>query len=100
MITQRLFPSAILHELKLTAEKFADQTMPVYAEAERVRQRWQSANIALEEYVEELVRLGNQHRVSFEFNPEQAADALRGTASISFQAEPEAFDRVERVFNS
>lgn len=93
MTTHRMFPDLIQHELKLTAERFARRTMPVYAEAERIRQRWHTANIALEEYIEELVHLGNLHGVSFEFNPEEAADALRGSPSDAEGEEPVAYRR-------
>lgn len=83
MINHPRFPEFLKEELNTTAAAYADKTMPVYAEAERLRRRWQAANIALEEYVEELIRLGNMHRVCFELDPAQAADALRGSASAT-----------------
>jgi hypothetical protein len=69
---------AMANEIRSAVLAYQGQPMPVYAVAESIRKRWEDENVALEDIVEQLIREGNGINVSFELDPRQAADALRG----------------------
>lgn len=58
--------------------EYEGRTVPVYAEAENIRQRWISENVALEDIVDQIMRGAHTHSIGLEIDPAQAADALRG----------------------
>lgn len=72
------FPSSMLQDIDLMLMTYTGRTLPLYAEAENLRRRWLSQNVALEDVIEQLMRRASAYNVSFEIDPSQAAEALRG----------------------
>lgn len=71
-------PLAMLQDIESVLSAYAGRTLPVYAEAESIRQRWLSENVALEDIVDQILRSASSHRLGFEIDPSQAVEALRG----------------------
>ncbi len=71
-------PLHMLQDIEDLLTAYAGRTLPVYAEAESIRQRWLSENVALEDIVEQLLSRASFHSASYEIDPSQATDALRG----------------------
>lgn len=51
----------------------------VYAEAEKVRQRWLAKNIALEDVIAQFLETGASRGICFEIDASQAEAALLGS---------------------
>jgi hypothetical protein len=68
----------MVQDIDVALTAYAGRTMPLYAEAENIRRRWLSDNIALEDVIDQIIRRASVYNVSFEIDPSQAADALRG----------------------
>jgi hypothetical protein len=78
-MTQTLnIPSTMLQDIDLILLAYSGRTLPLYAEAENIRRKWLSQNVALEDIVEQFLRRAAAYNVSFEIDPSQAAEALRG----------------------
>jgi hypothetical protein len=71
-------PEPMMQDIDIVLMAYTGRTMPLYAEADNIRRRWLSENIALEDILDLLVRRASVHNVSFEIDPSQAAEALRG----------------------
>jgi hypothetical protein len=71
-------PEPMSQAIDFVLTAYTGRTLPLYAEAESIRRRWLSENIALEDILDLLVRRASVHNVSFEIDPSQAAEALRG----------------------
>ena len=71
-------PPRMLQDIEAVLIAYTGRTLPVYAEAENIRCRWLSENIALEDIVDQFLSRARAHCVGFEIDPSQAADALRG----------------------
>ena len=76
-------PLRMMQDIQNLLTAYEGRTLPVYAEAENVRRRWLSDNVALEDIVDELLRAASTHSIGFEIDPEQAIDALRGPLSMT-----------------
>jgi hypothetical protein len=71
-------PLRMLQDIETVLLVYSGRTVPIYAEAEKIRLAWLSENVALEDIVDEMLRKARSYSVSFEIDPAQAADALRG----------------------
>jgi hypothetical protein len=68
----------MLQDIDLVLMAYSGQTLPLYAEAENLRRKWLVQNVALEDVIEQMMRRASVYSVSFEIDPAQAAEALRG----------------------
>lgn len=71
-------PLIVQQDIDILLVTYSGRTLPLYAEAEAIRRRWLSANIALEDIVDHILCRARSHSLSFEIDPSQAAEALRG----------------------
>jgi hypothetical protein len=78
MTTPLSIPLLVQQDIDILLTAYGGRTLPLYAEAEAIRRRWQSANIALEDIIDHILQRARSHSVGFEIDPSQAADALRG----------------------
>lgn len=78
MTTPRSIPLLVQQDIDILLAGYSGRTLPLYAEAEAIRCRWQSANIAIEDIVDHILQRARSYSLSFEIDPSQAADALRG----------------------
>lgn len=78
MTTIRLIPREILREVETVLALHRRQTLAVYAEAEKIRQKWVEKNVALEDIIAVLVGGSGNHEVSVVFDPSEASHALLG----------------------
>ncbi len=79
MSTFGRIPGSLASEVRNALLAHSGRIMPVYAVAETIRKRREEDNVALEDIVEQLIREGGAFDISFELDPMQARDALRGT---------------------
>ena len=79
----RILPQQMMEDLESVLRRYEGQTLPVYAEAEKIRQRWEQMNVALEDIVTRLVQGSPKHMVSIFFNVEDAKGALMGLPNLS-----------------
>jgi hypothetical protein len=79
MKTHFILPEEIRLEVESTLRENEAKALSVYAAAEKIRQRWEAKNVALEDIVELLVEGSGRHGVAIAFNPEEAKLALLGT---------------------
>ena len=79
MTTSIKVPLIVQQDIDVLLVTYSGRTLPLYAEAEAIRRRWLSANIALEDIIDHILCRARSHSLSFEIDPSQAADALRGT---------------------
>lgn len=72
-------PEEIRLDVESTLRDNHAKALAVYAAAEKIRQRWEAKNVALEDIVEHLVEGSGRHGVAIAFNPDEAKQALLGT---------------------
>jgi hypothetical protein len=82
MTTLQLLPRDMLADIEAVLQRHEGQTMQVYAESEKLRQRWEHLNIALEDIVNRLVEGSQFYRIGVVFDPGEAKGALMGSAQI------------------
>jgi hypothetical protein len=71
-------PAGMHRDIEFVLVAYAGRTLPIYREAETIRRRWTSANVALEDVVENMLQLAAAHQLAVELDAAQAADALLG----------------------
>src|SRR5690349_6946012 len=81
MSTFTLIPRDLLQDIEAVLQRHDGQTLSVYAEAEKIRQRWGHLNIALEDILNRLVENSGRYNIAVSFDPEEAKAALLGTAT-------------------
>lgn len=79
MKTIRLLPIEIRREITAVLLNHQSSTLSVYAEADKIRRRWLSRNIALEDIVGVFVEDSGSHGVAIAFEPGEARAALIGS---------------------
>ena len=77
----KLIPLKLRREVTEILHAYKGATLPVYAEAERIRCRWRQHNIALEDIIGLFVEECGRHNVSIAFDPSEARDAMMGFES-------------------
>ncbi len=76
-------PADLRREVTEVLMQYRGSTLPVYAEAEKIRLRFQTRNIALEDVIAMFVEASGSHSVSIAFDPSEARDALLGRSPSS-----------------
>lgn len=74
----RLIPLEMRRDIDAALALHRKGTLPVYAEAEKIRQKWVEKNIALEDIIALLVEGSGNYGVSVIFDPSEASSALLG----------------------
>ncbi len=69
----KLVPIKLRREVSEVLNTYALSTLPVYAEAEKIRRRWHRHNIALEDIIGLFVEECGKHNVSIAFDPRKRA---------------------------
>jgi hypothetical protein len=72
----KTLPPLMLSDIDRFLEVNRSKCIPVYAEAEKIRQRWELQNIALEDIVATLVERCGMHDVAMSFERRDAIDVL------------------------
>ena len=69
-------PASMLSDIDFFLEQQRGQCIQIYPEAERIRCKWESQNIALEDVVSVLVERAGLHEVALSFDRSAGIDAL------------------------
>lgn len=79
MTTKTRIPLLMRQDIDILLMAHGGRTLRLYAEAQAIRHRWPSANIALEDIIDHILQRARSHGVAFEIDPAQANDARRRT---------------------